>query len=102
MSARSYPSSGPFSSKISPKPVSFICVAPDAGQVHLTGDFNDWDPAAHPMKRLPEGVWRVQIPLAQGDHHYRFVVDGKSILDPRAQRTTRDHQGQKVSLIAIA
>ena len=65
------------------------------------GDFNDWDPTAYPMKRQPDGAWRLEVPLNLGQHHYRFLVDGKPILDPRAQATARDHQGQKVSLIAV-
>ena len=84
------------------KPVNFICFAPDAQQVFLMGDFNDWDPSSHPMKRQPDGAWLMQIPLPHGHHHYRFLVDGKATLDPRAQGVARDHQGQKVSLLAVS
>jgi len=44
----------------------------------------------------------MQIPLPHGHHHYRFLVDGKATLDPRAQGVARDHQGQKVSLLAVS
>jgi len=81
--------------------ICFSCVAPEASQVHLTGDFNDWDPSAHPMKRQMDGVWSLEVPLTQGDHHYRFVIDGKAVLDPSADRTARDHQGEKVSAVAV-
>lgn len=65
------------------------------------GDFNDWDPVAHPMKRQPDGAWAAQVPLADGRHHYRFLVDGKSMLDPRAEGVDRDHTGEKVSVVAV-
>ena len=82
--------------------MNFTCLAPDANAVFLTGDFNDWDPSSHPMKRQPDGAWTAQIPLPHGHHHYRYLVDGKAVLDPRAQGIARDHQNEKVSLIAVS
>jgi len=91
-----------YSAKKMAKPINFVCVAPKATQVHLAGDFNDWDLTAHPMERQPDGAWLIQVPLNHGHHHYRFLVDGKPVLDPRAQGIARDHQGTKVSLIAVS
>jgi 1,4-alpha-glucan branching enzyme len=102
MSARSLLSRDHYFDKKMGNPTNFICFAPEAAQVHLMGDFNDWDPAAHPMKRQPDGAWLIQIPLNHGRHHYRFLVDGKAILDPRAEGIARDHVGEKVSLIAVS
>jgi 1,4-alpha-glucan branching enzyme len=102
MSAHSLPSYDRYSAKKMAKPVNFICFAPDAKQVFLMGDFNDWDPQSHPMKRQPDGGWLVQVPLTHGHHHYRYLVDGKMVLDPRAQGVARDHKGEKVSLIAVS
>ena len=84
------------------KPVHFVCVAPSAKRVYLTGDFNGWDPEAHPMQRQPDGAWLLEVPLHHGHHQYRFVVDGKPILDPRAQGTARDRRGERASLIAVS
>jgi len=91
-----------YSAKKMAKPINFICVAPEAKQVHLMGDFNDWSQEANPMKRQPDGAWLLQLPLHHGHHHYRFLVDGKPTLDPRAQGIARDHTGNKVSLIAVS
>jgi len=91
-----------YSAKKMAKPVNFVCIAPDADEVTLAGDFNDWNPASHPMKRQPDGAWVIQVQLNHGHHHYRFIIDGKSMLDPKAQGVSRDHQGQKVSLIAVS
>ncbi len=91
-----------YSAKKMAKPVNFICVAPGAQRVTLVGDFNDWDPAAYPMKRQPDGNWLIQIPLTHGHHHYLFIVDGKPSLDPRAQGVTRNERNEKVSLLAVS
>jgi len=91
-----------YSAKKTAVPINFVCVALEAKQVYLTGDFNDWDPVAHPMKRQPDGAWLIQIPLNHGHHHYRFLVDGKPVLDPHAQGVARDHQGAKASLVAVS
>jgi 1,4-alpha-glucan branching enzyme len=99
---RSFYASDRYSAKKMAKPINFVCVAPQAQQVHLSGDFNDWDPMAHPMKRQPDGNWLVQVNLNHGHHHYRFLVDGKPVLDPRAQGIARDHEGAKASLLAVS
>jgi len=101
-STRSYYGADRYSAKRMSKPVNFICVAPEAKEVHLLGDFNNWNPTAHPMKRQPDGGWLLQVPLHHGHHHYRFLVDGKPVLDPRAQGIARDQKGEKVSLIAVS
>jgi 1,4-alpha-glucan branching enzyme len=90
-----------FSPKITVKPVNFICTESTAKRVMLIGDFNDWHPAATPMKRQPDGCWRAQVPLAPGPHHYQFLVDGKAMLDPQAQGVARNEKDEKVSLIAV-
>lgn len=102
----SRPNSGPprtrYSAKNISKPVNFVCMAPGAKQVSLIGDFNDWHPNAHPMKRQPDGAWTLQLALNHGPHHYLFYVDGKAVLDPRAQGTVRNERDEKVSLITIS
>jgi len=54
------------------------------------------------MKRQPDGGWHLQIPLNHGHHHYLFLVDGKPMLDPRAQGVARNEQNEKVSLLAVS
>ncbi len=91
-----------YSARKMTKPINFVCHAPCAGTVHLTGDFNGWDPTAHPMNRQPDGAWLLQVPLHHGHHHYIFLVDGKAVLDPRAHGVARDAKGQRVSLLAVS
>ena len=84
------------------KPVNFVCVAPDAKAVFLIGDFNDWNPAATPMQRQFDGAWTVQVAMNHGHHQYLFLVDGKPILDPRAQGIARNEKNEKVSLMSVS
>lgn len=84
------------------KPVNFVCYAPGAQHVSVIGDFNNWEPNAHPMKRQPDGAWTVQIQLCHGHHQYLFCVDGQGHLDPRAQGVARTPEGERVSLLAIS
>ena len=91
-----------YSAKNMAKPVNFVCRAPGAKQVFLEGDFNDWNPAALPMTRQPDGAWFLQVPLNHGHHHYCFRVDGQPVLDPKAHGSARNPKGEKVSLLAVS
>jgi 1,4-alpha-glucan branching enzyme len=84
------------------RPVSFICNVREARAVSLVGDFNQWDPAAHPMKQTPDRSWLLTIELKHGHHRYAFLVDGVLTLDPRAQGITRNDKGQRVSLVPVS
>ncbi len=83
------------------KPVNFICTVTAAKHVAVIGDFNGWKPAATPMKRQPDGCWLAQLQLSIGHHHYVFLVDGKPMLDPRANGVARNENGEKVSLLFV-
>jgi len=91
-----------YSAKKMAKPINFICSALKARKVSLVGDFNEWNPSVHPMKRQPDGAWMVQVPLHHGHHHYLFLIDGVPALDPRAQGTARNERNEKVSLLAVS
>ncbi len=82
--------------------VNFICHAPQAKAVSLVGDFNAWDPAAHPMKQMPDRSWLLTVELKHGHHRYAFLVDGVMSLDPRAQGITRSDKGERVSLVPVS
>lgn len=82
--------------------VNFYCVAPDAQCVRLVGDFNGWDLAATPMRRMPDGRWLASLELHHGYHQYLFLVDGIPQLDPNATGVARDDNNQRVSLLAVS
>jgi 1,4-alpha-glucan branching enzyme len=82
--------------------INFICNAPHAKTVSLVGDFNQWNPAANPMKQMPDRCWLLQVELKHGHHRYAFLVDGVLTLDPRAQGITRNDKGERVSLVPVS
>jgi hypothetical protein len=53
----------------------------NARAVFLAGDFNNWDPGSLPMKR-ENGKWVLPVHLSRGKHLYKFIIDGKWLIDP--------------------
>jgi 1,4-alpha-glucan branching enzyme len=92
----------PYGAKKTLRAMNFVCNAPQAHFVSLVGDFNEWNPEAHPMKRMPDGAWMATVELRHGHHRYAFLVDGNLALDPRAQGVTRNDQGERVSLVPVS
>lgn len=82
------------------RPVNFFCAAPDAQKVELVGDFNHWHPL--PMLRALDGWWLACVEMPHGHHQYRFLIDGRPTLDPRAAGIARDEHGERVSLVAVS
>jgi hypothetical protein len=80
--------------------VKFVLVAPQAKNVSLVGDFNEWDLAKTPMLRSGDsGLWTVVLPLSAGRHLYAFVVDGSSwVQDPSAPIAPDDGFGHANSV----
>ncbi|NLB90329.1 MAG: hypothetical protein GX786_03810, partial [Clostridiales bacterium] len=42
----------------------FTLWAPNAKAVSVVGEFCQWDPAAYPMKKQADGLWKLSIPAA--------------------------------------
>jgi 1,4-alpha-glucan branching enzyme len=82
--------------------VNFVCNASQARTVSLVGDFNQWNPTAHPMKQMPDRSWLLQVELKHGHHRYAFLVDGVLTLDPHSQGVTRNDQGERVCLVPVS
>jgi 1,4-alpha-glucan branching enzyme len=89
-----------YSAHNSLRPISFYCAAPGAKSVCITGDFNRWTRV--PMEHRPDGWWYAQVTLCHGHHQYRFIVDGKPMLDPSASGVGHDEHGEEVSLVAVS
>lgn len=83
--------------------VEFVLVRPSARRVTLVGDFNNWNPAALPMRRsAANGVWSVVVPLSRGRHVYSFVVDSATWMpDPSAARAPEDEYGTQNSVVFV-
>ena len=101
----------------SPGPGSAAPVATDSGEtrqvrlrlnapastVAVVGDFNDWDPAATPLRPTREtGVWSVELRLKPGRYHYTFLIDGRRWEgDPSEPRVTTSDFGAPVSVLTV-
>lgn len=81
-------------------PTHFYHHAPQAKLVELAGDFNHWK--SFPMQRRGDGWWFLQVMLGHGHHQYRFLVDGKPVLDPRAMGVVRNQSNEEVSVVAVS
>ena len=64
------------------KKAIFTFTAPEAQRVQLAGDFNSWDPNAHPLKRTSGERWEIRLNLSPGRYEYKFLVDGQWQNDP--------------------
>jgi 1,4-alpha-glucan branching enzyme len=56
--------------------VHFTLYAPEAKEIFLAGDFNQWNTQSLSMKRDKKGVWKLKTPLPPGRYEYKFYVDG--------------------------
>ena len=82
--------------------MNFVCHAPEAKSVSIIGDFNQWNPTAHPMKQSTDRAWAIRLDLKHGHHRYAFLVDGQLTLDPQAMGITRNDKNERVSLLAVS
>ncbi|WP_206184461.1 isoamylase early set domain-containing protein [Thermoactinospora rubra] len=47
------------------------------GPVSVVGDFNGWDPYAHPMKRQEDGRYSVSVSVPEGETFaFRYLGEG--------------------------
>ena len=90
------------SPQIKRRRVIFALEAPDAAQVALLGEFNAWNPKAHPMKRDYSGVWKKIVMLPPGRYEYRFLVDGQWRCDPRNSDICSNCFGTQNNVLVVA
>ncbi|RKY31586.1 MAG: hypothetical protein DRP74_04590 [Candidatus Omnitrophota bacterium] len=75
--------------------------APDAREVFLAGDFNQWEVSEETRMTQHNGTWVKTIKLAPGRYRYRFVIDGKWVEDPSNPEKELNPYGQMDSLVEI-
>jgi 5'-AMP-activated protein kinase regulatory beta subunit len=79
--------------KIKRKKIEFSLHAPQAQEVFLFGDFNQWNGKKHPMKKGELGAWQKTLMLAPGTYEYKYSVDGKWQEDPANHENRRNPFG---------
>lgn len=83
------------------KKVTFSIQAAGARQVILMGDFNNWNPKTHPMKKGGGGIWNKTVMLAPGQYEYKFLVDGQWQEDPHNGNTCANCFGTMNNIIDL-
>ena len=83
--------------------VRFVLVAPDARNVSVVGDFNNWNRTTTALAPSGnDGIWTTSVPLPPGRHEYAFIVDGENWTpDPLASVTVHDDFGTASSIVTV-
>jgi chromosome partitioning protein len=82
--------------------VAFSIAAPDAKEVFLVGDFNDWKLEESNRMKKDKDIWTKRMKLGLGNYRYRFVIDGTWTEDPNNPNKQLNPYGQMDSLIELA
>ncbi len=86
--------------KTSPS-TQFKLFAPDAGEVCLTGDFNNWSTSEFKARRFKDGTWGKMVELKPGRYEYLFLVDGQWWSDPENPNRAANPFGTENSVVTV-
>ena len=82
--------------------VIFRVLAPEAREVFVAGEFNNWQLDSFAcLKKDERGVWKTQIPLSPGSYQYKYFVDGRWVVDPENPLRIVNEEGVVNSLIKV-
>jgi 5'-AMP-activated protein kinase regulatory beta subunit len=87
--------------QIKKRRVDFSLNAPQAQEVLLVGDFNQWNPKTHPMKKDQDGNWMKTVIIPPGEYEYRFLVDGEWRDDPQNDRLCPNCFGTQNNFLVV-
>ena len=79
----------------------FYLNVPEAGEVFLAGDFNNWNIRRHPMQKEEDGVWKKIVMLFPGRYEYKFLVDGQWQTDPGSDQVCLNYFGTLNNVIDV-
>lgn len=78
--------------------------APEAGEVAVVGDWNNWNPSADVLQdKDGDGRWDIRIRVQAGrEYKYQFLIDGRQwVPDPNAPISLNDGFGGENSVLNI-
>ncbi len=84
--------------------VVFYCdIKPEAQNVFVVGDFNNWDLASGIMKKgkAKKSGFKLKTKLLPGEYQYKFLVDGMWFNDPEAQKQAPNPFGSLNSVVVV-
>jgi 1,4-alpha-glucan branching enzyme len=82
--------------------VHFELTGAKAERVCIAGTFNDWQPGTSEMIAVGDGKWRKDLSLSPGEYEYRFVIDGKWVVDPGCPVQRPNGFGENNSVLRVA
>ena len=86
----------------STKEVNFSIRAPNAREIYVVGDFNNWkiDDGVR-LARFDDGRWEKKMGLPPGRYKYKFVVDGEWVVDTQNGEREQNSFGTFDSIIKL-
>ncbi|HDZ76672.1 MAG TPA: ParA family protein [Candidatus Omnitrophica bacterium] len=84
--------------------VNFSLLAPEANEVYVVGDFNNWTKSDdnHMVRDISDhGKWFIDLPLIAGTYRYKFIVDDTWVEDPLNFRQQENSFGGVDSLLEV-
>lgn len=81
--------------------ITLTVKAPEAKEVYLAGEFNNWKLDEHSRMEQANGCWTKHLNLNSGKYRYRFVIDGNWIEDADNPLKELNTYGTMDSLLKI-
>lgn len=84
------------------KQAQFIYHDPSAKSIEIAGDFNNWVVTQLDRSENRNGsLWKTVVNLEPGLYRYKFIVDGKWVVDPMNPKSEMDNLGNMNSLLEL-
>jgi hypothetical protein len=83
------------------KTITLKISAPNAREVYLAGEFNNWKLDESSRMEQTNGCWTKRLYLNYGKYRYRFVIDGTWSEDPANPLTQLNTYGTLDSLLEV-
>lgn len=74
----------------------------EVGSVSIVGDFNAWDPYAHPLRKRSNGTRSVAVELEPGTYAFRYLADGGVFFDEPDADTQGNGYGETHSVVMVS
>ncbi|NQT23027.1 MAG: AAA family ATPase [Candidatus Omnitrophica bacterium] len=89
-------------SNVYSKEKAFNFYAPEASEVHVVGDFNQWKITDDSrLVKNEKGFWEQRLYLVPGHYRYKFIVDGLYFEDPENPKKESNPYGNSDSVFDL-
>ncbi len=89
------------SPKCAKRQVMIVVRAEGAGEVLITGDFNQWSEQGIRLSQSPDGTWKTNLSLDPGEYQYRLKIDGQWQDHADAQRRVPNPYGSENCVLVV-